>query len=425
MKSSVLVQKTLFYTLLTGVSLSWADSPYQMKAQFHGLSYASAYNEGSTEARYRFSFRKDVGNSHFFDYALQADLWKLTPREAADWIDVPEVYANLKLENVSFKLGRILPEWGSVDFYSPVQDLFPKFSIDPLSYQKDGFVGLYGALDLDSWQFELLWNALFIPTRGGVRFETDDSGHFYVASRWGPPLHYRVNIGEANIPLDYNLHIPELKDVVFKNGGFIRTSYNSSPFRLSLIAANVPDPEPKIEYDAKLHILDESSLMGRVNLYPGFDRLWFLGVETQYIWRGFTLFNECAYLNHEVTAPQQLKGITGFTLKIPSYMKWITGVSYRKLLEDRKTSRLSEITRSNPYFFSRVETNLFSWLSLAAFMESNFMLNDTVTSLKLAFSPRKNLEFSSGVDLLAGVDDSYWGQFRSHDRLWIKMRYEL
>jgi hypothetical protein len=154
----------LAQTITTPVEESFPHT--HIRAQAYGFSYPNEFQNKSIETRYRLTFKRAFRPYEGFQYAYHVDLWGLFPREAEDLFDFPEAYLSYRASPLTLKLGRILPEWGTVPFYSPVKRIFSKFSIDHLSYQRDGLLGLQAAYHQRRFSYELFWSPAFIPDRG-------------------------------------------------------------------------------------------------------------------------------------------------------------------------------------------------------------------------------------------------------------------
>ena len=411
-------------------------SPMRLETAVEGMAYPFKYEDSKQAYRMEMSFNRNQSLLGDFQWSLDANLWVATPQEVAHWFNVPQANITYRTYNWFLSLGRYLPPWGGVSYYSPIQHIFPTFNIDPLNYEMNGLTGLYAAYETNSFSYEFFYNPLFLPHSGGARYETEEDGSLLPASRWVQPLYYSFKKGEILIPLKYKLGPIDFKDILFQNSFTGRVSYQSKYFDVALAAAYVVDPEARLKIDPKLKIVDEKDLETIVKIYPEFFSQKIYGVEAKIRplpSDKINLLLESAYIDPENPSETEksiiknkrinnMFGISYWDRK--TFLKsFSVGVLYSKEFEDDIQPQFIKLEESNLRFFSNAEVQILPKLSMLFFAESDFELDDTALKTSLLYKITNNIHVGGGIDIVKGAPDTYWGQFGSHDRMWLKVQY--
>lgn len=411
-------------------------SEMRLETSLEGMSYPTDY-EGSKEAyRMGIGFNRNQSLLGGFQWSLDAKLWASTPQEVAHWFNVAQANLTYRTYNWFLSFGRFLPAWGGVSYYSPIQQIFPTFNIDPLNYQVNGLTGLYTNYESKPWSYEFFWSPLFIPHSGGARYKEESDGSLIPSSRWAQPLYYSFKQGEAFIPLKYKLQKIDFIDILFQNSLAVRASYKSESLDIAFAAADVMDPEARLHLDPTLQIKDEKDLKTLVKIYPEFytERVYSIEVKARpLVSENINFLLETAYI--DPTNPDDSEKNIFKTKKVNSLFgvsylgqntlikSFSSGLLYSKEYEKYKQPKFIKLEEANLRFFSNIEVRLFSTLSLLFFGESDFKLNDTALKTSLLYNVTRNIYLGGGIDILKGAPDTYWGQFGSHDRIWLKIQY--
>ncbi len=403
-----------------------------LEAEAMALAYSSIHLNNQLESRYHLNLsHKSKKRPAWFQYGLSVDLWGVIPQQTSDWFDVREIFAGLNSKNLNLRIGRILPDWAKRDIDTmcggPLQKMFPKFVIDPLTNITDGIVGILGSYQRPIFQIELFFSPLFIPNRGGIRFEKTSDEHLSSVSRWLPPLFEEIKVGDAVIPIDYSLHLPSAKNVVLNQGGWLRISLQTERIRFAALGAAYLNPEPTLRHNAKLHIKDESLLEAMVHLYPEFIREQMIGfqsgvniIQSKIFW-DIDFFYDGVYVDRE----SALKNMTGVQMK--TNRRWLPEWTVAALF----TKNLRDAAIPPSPLPSHPEQTLFSKIALRPSAASQFSLScETDLSMRqrqlrgeVALGPFTQMKFGIGFDVISGEEQTYWGMFRANDRIWMKGSY--
>lgn len=416
------VSQVLAFFLLSYVSLAYPE----MKTNVQRFTYSSPYRDQSSEWRLHLSADYLKENQKGIGYRFSGDLWGLFPREASDWLDVREASLSYQKKPFNFKAGRILLPWGGVELHSPHQKIFPLFSVDALTNVRDGIAGFYGSYRSGARVlYEALFSPLFLPNRGGARYETQDD-HFTIRSRWSLPLFYQVQIGEGWLPLDYTLHTPNVTDVLFHSAVAFRISREWSFFKGALLASHMMNPAPYLINDAKLYIKEESSVETRVHLYPRFFRFSSVGGEAALLLNPFSLLMETMAVRHEnPDLNHELNHLVGvrYDQKYGIIQAGIVGIVFSKELGPSKKITLYQPEKPKSYLFTEMGLRFFQGVPFSFSAESDLLFKEFVMTPAVTLAFLNPLHIKAGVSTLVGEENTYWGSLRQHDRFWVEARY--
>ena len=411
-------------------------SEMRLEAAAEAMSYPTGYDDSKQAYRMEIGFNRNQSLLGGLQWNLDAKLWVSTPQEVAHWFDVREANISYRTFDWFLSLGRFLPAWGGVSYYSPIQQIFPTFNIDPLNYEMDGLTGFYGAYKNDPFSYEFFYSPLFLPHSGGARYEVDPDGFLLPASRWAQPLFYSFKKGEVLIPLKYKLEQINFKDVLLQNSFAGRVSYQSKYFDLALAAAYVVDPEARLHLDPKVQFKDENDLKTVVKIAPQFFSQKVYSFEAKVHPLASDKINfllESAYIDADnpddleknIFKNKRINSLLGASyLGQNTFVKSLSsGLLYSKEFEENVQPKFIKLEEARLRFFSNMELRLLPKLSLLFFGESDFKLDDTALKTSLLYKMTKSIYVGSGIDVLKGAPNTYWGQFGSDDRVWLKVHY--
>ncbi|MBI2608031.1 MAG: hypothetical protein HYW47_00315 [Deltaproteobacteria bacterium] len=393
--------------------------------------YTSQYRESNFEQRYSLSVKAYSEKDQDFQYGLASYFWKLEPSEVAQWFEVSELFVGFQTPSWQVKLGRVLPQWGNLHSYSPVLKNFPYFSLDPLSNIQEGLVGAYFSYRGKKTKVEFLLSPLFIPLLGGPRLEGVGEDHLEVWSRWLPPLLYRAKMGGGILPVDYTVTLPKIVNVLFQNGAIVRWGAHNEVGSFSVHAASVINPSPRIRIEEKL-VPHKPEL--RAYLSPEFHREEMIGLDGQINFLGGSFFSEASYVRprnphsllENMYKNASFKTLLGIKIANASWLPhWIAGLSYEKILGQKTVdSTPGFLPHKSPFlFFTSLNLKPFHWSELGFMTETDSEFKEGVLRGSFGFFTFDSFSLSLGLDVLWGEDDTYWGQFRAHDRMWLKGTY--
>lgn len=391
---------------------------FSFKIESEQFGYAARHLNRSWESRYHLGIADRSKPEASLQYGFSADLWGIVPQQTSDWLDIPEAFIGYNVSNVALQIGRILPAWAKNKFCGSLQEkIFPRFAIDPLTEFTDGIVGAYAVWGDNRWLIEFLYSPLFIPSRGGVKFENNSQGSPSL-SRWLPPLFEKVKIGDGVIPLGYTLHLPALSDVLFEQGGFARISFNTERFNVAAIAARFFKPQAELKHDEKLHIQHETSVEARAHLYPEFPEERAVGLQSRLKFGSIDFFNEAAYFDREST----FRNSSG--LEIKTDQRWFP--SFTTAIQFSNSRSQTDAFIPSPPSNTWLSTVILHPLEISELFlsyETDFLMTQRILRGRLDLKPFSRMTTGVGFDMLSGDDKTYWGMFRSNDRLWVKASY--
>src|SRR3989338_161272 len=433
----------------TQIQPFWKSNPSSLSSsqeakflpELNNFFYASSHGTGqSFESRISLGTDFLYSLSDHIDIAAKGDLWWAFPKTSSGWLGLQSAYVGwhsiYKHSIASFKVGRILPDWGGPDEYSPIKQLFPKFAIDPLQTSANGVVGFLTSVQQDLLDIELILSPLFVPNLGGPIYDTNDKGKFYSPSRWALPLYYTATVGTAPVPLNYKLHIPKVSDVIFKAGWMIRMTLKDffDQYKLSGIMVNTYDPRPRIKIDGLLNIPQNSAVEGNVDVYPKFYRQFAYGLEGKVQNSFVDLSLESLYripdnpegIREDLAQSQEWKNAFFIQTKEKLWLppvQVLLGFSSTKQFHPYIDPNFKIPSPSLHNFIGKISWKPIPKLSLFSASEVAFSLDQGLWKNGLLWVPISQINVSMGLDSIIGKDDTYWGQFRDNDRIWLRGAY--
>jgi len=418
---------------------AWDSKDGIFLGQLDQFYYATPNKEGhSYESRLKVGVSVSKAIGRHFGYDIDARVWGLMPREASMWIDIRSAYLewhNLQTSNLFLKVGRILPNWGGMDEYSPIKEIFPKIMIDPLEVRSNGMVGVYGRVEEDILDFEVLGSPIFIPNLGGALYEENKDGKFYSPSRWAMPLYDTATVGKAAVPLDYKMHTPDAKDVIFKLSGGARITLRDfyDQYRFSALMMHGMDPNSRIKIYGKLTSAQGKGMEGKVDLYPLFFK------HTLYAFEGtlhsplLDVHMESVYrvpenpqnLGESMIAPIEWKNFFAFQTKneISFLPQLLLGLVLTRQFDPYIDTDYKIPSRSLNNMVSKLYWKPLSKLSVFSASEVAVSFKEGIWKNGVEWTPFNRLSISTGLDLMMGKEDTYWGILRDQDRVWLRGTY--
>jgi hypothetical protein len=134
-------------------------------------------------------------------------------------IEVPEVYGTLGLPN-GFSLGRKLESWSRMDDEWQLGLWQPRYRWDYLHPIDVGLSGAFVEFTSGLLYVTAFGSPLFIPERGAPVIE--DHGALTSASPWFIPPVRVASVQGVTTPVNYDLQVPALKDLLLHPGGAVQ-----------------------------------------------------------------------------------------------------------------------------------------------------------------------------------------------------------
>ena len=394
--------------------LNFPTQAQSIETVMNGLFYAQPYRNQSQQWQMHLSGKKEGTLSSKLSYALQAKALLHFPREISDWMDIPEAYIQYTRPQTTVSFGRKKKTWGNHALYSPARIILPTFEIDPLRQEKSGIFALTTTVRERDTELEFFYSPLFIPDLGGVRFQQSQN-RFEILSRWSTPLFYRIKIGDTWLPLSYDLHIPELSDVLLKQSLGLRFQQSTPSQHFAFWFSYFHNPKSKLQHDAKLHI-EEEGLKSNVNLYPIFIPHIGFGFETLFPVASLGALFEIA-LMAPFQDPPHIQFLT--SLQHPYFE---IGFKNELNLTQKEEGLVQEPVPPKNFMFIQVQKRLTPSWTIQSNLERSLLTNEWVFQPKAAFDWKKNIVTTVGADILYGVQNTFWGNFREYDRVWFETK---
>lgn len=432
---------TAFFVFMLWPGLIQAEqsSKFMMGNETFAYAAANENNQGqSFETRLFVSTDLAYENNHITG-ELQGEGWLIYPIENSVWGHISNANVGYQYRGKAdyfFKVGRVLPEWGSFNRYSPIQKLFPQFYVDPFETKTDGWVGGYAHIQENLVDLEVMLSPIFIPSFGGPTYDYRGDGSFYSPSRWALPFYYQATIAEAPVPLKYTLHYPEdIMDILFRPSGAVRLSLRDffDGYKISALVMHGPDPMPRLRIQSRLDIIQEKSFEGDIHLFPEFYNQTAYGFEFRAKRHGFDLYFESVYrvpenqedMEEYMVKSQEWNHVFAIQTKHdhPYWPQTLLGISSTYQFDPYKDPYFKLPAPSLHNFLSRLEWKINPQVDVYQSAEWSVNLDQAIFRNGLNLNILPKFQVSGGLDVIMGTNATYFGYFRQHDRLWLKGTY--
>lgn len=256
-----------FILLISFLSLATSvEAQVRSRLSLISDSFVSSAFESDEKSTYQFLYGqfKSINREELFyidltlGYAFGAPL--------LSYINPKEFYLAPKLSDTTqFYFGRKLHGWSSVDRNWELGLFEPTFQWNPLNPQSQGLTGLFWGMDEENFGFMTFASALFIPDQG-PSFEVQN-GKFENGNPWfrrPPPT---VEINGVMTPVNYQLDIPEMSDVIFRQSFAGQLRLGSQTEGPQMRAALATKPSNQIAKSYSYALLTETKT-GEVKVKP-------------------------------------------------------------------------------------------------------------------------------------------------------------
>lgn len=287
--------------------------------------------------------------------------------------------------------------------------------LDALNPRVSGWFGLGSVYELDPrWKLVLAYSPLFIPTFGPSLGFTD-RGELN-PSRYARLPPQSATIGGVITPIRYRIEIGQLSDLLLQHQAMIAISHDDEDVNMDAYTYTAPRPVPVPNQSAALGVT-AYDVNAKVNVQVQFPREYFSGMRAQ--------FKKLPF-NPAVEFVQQLDQLNVHYVSVTGYFN---AIKLNQNLATRTTNRASfgllthfdktfdSPTLSDLMAFIRLPVDLTNDLELRSLIQSTFMtLKKSIYWInELEYTVNKQLSVLAAIRLLAGDDNSYFGDWRDQD----------
>lgn len=183
-----------------------------------GLSFISQDYENTKTSQFGF-----IG-ANLRSYKSQEDIFKINMsgryalgHPVLSSINFREIYFSLKLdETTSLHIGRKINIWAELDQDWHTGFFQPQFRWNTIDPQTQGLTGLFWEKKLSNMKMMLFGTPFFIPDQG-PGYELKE-GQFQSTNPWFQSPPQNVSFQNQELPIDYQVELPNLAEVIFQPG---------------------------------------------------------------------------------------------------------------------------------------------------------------------------------------------------------------
>lgn len=421
---------------------AWADWPpsenFKITIEYRNYSYIEGNNRGDdrnsiNEGRLRVEYDRDIGDNMrvYVDALLMADDDEFTHGFVDDFEDddlrrnnfnFTEAFLDIYFADFDLRLGKQIITWGKADVANPTNNINPT---DYSNLLDDEYIGVVAA-DLNyywnDWNLQIVGVPGFTPTRFppvDTRFSLVPPGGIATIEDPLLPFALLVPIEEPVLPSNTtdNIQFGVRLQTTYRGWDFSVSYYDGINDIPAATARLAPTPFPVEIPEAIVPVYHRYRAIGG-DFATTFDRWGFHGEAAQLIFDGgleddrfqyvlgldytksdilfdHDLFAIIEYVGEEVTSEG-----TGFS----------TGTALDRVL-------VSAVAGNITYEFSdysKVELR-----GAADFHKGD----DYYIQPQFVHKVTDDFEVTVGLDILGGPSDTFFGQFRDNDRVFVKLKY--
>jgi hypothetical protein len=407
---------------LTNAWQEWPPSQdFRITLEYRNYTYLEDEMRGDSrdsinEGRLRVEYDKNIRDSMrvYINALLQADDDEFTHGFVNDFEDddirrnyfnFTEAFLDIYFENSDLRLGRQIVKWGKADVWNPTNNVNPTDYANLLDDDDIGVVAANLNYYWNDWNLQVIGVPGFTPTRL-------------------PPRGTRFSL----IPPDPSLPVedPELPANTIDNSQFglrLKTTYRGWDFSASYYDGVNDIPAATIRYDP---------FPMPVSIVPAYHRFRAVGGDFATTFDRWGLHGEAAYIEFDGdTEDARLQYVIGgdYT-KSNILFDHDLFVILEYVGEDvtKKGGGLDTGTPLDRVLMSALATNIqyefteYTKLEVRAAIDF-YQGNDYYVQPQIVHEMTDNFEITVGFDILGGPTDTFFGQFRDGDRLYVKLKY--
>ncbi|MCB0355378.1 MAG: hypothetical protein KDD40_00130 [Bdellovibrionales bacterium] len=189
------------------IHAQWLQKQYvtQKEAKDHSQDYS--------EVAFGWNYFKQKNN---WEKAFDGQLLYSLGQSSELYLHLKDAYLAYNVSDLhQFEVGRKRKNWNQIDQTWALGLWEPSLKTDGFNFSREGLTGFYYDTKSGPWHLSLFASPIFLPDQGPqVKVE---EGQIISKNRWFYNRVKSVQIGEIESPLQYNLHMPEISDIVQQN----------------------------------------------------------------------------------------------------------------------------------------------------------------------------------------------------------------
>jgi len=409
---------------------AWTDWPqsqnFKIALEYRNYTYfedesrgdsRDSINEGRLRVEYDNCFRDNM--RVYVNALLQADDDEFTHGFVDDfedddvrrnYLNFPEAFLDIYLDAVDLRLGKQIINWGKADATNPTDNVTPTDYANLLDEDDIGVVAASATFYWKNWDLQLVGVPGFTPTRlppRGTRFSLI------------PP--------DASLPVED----PELPSNTLDNvqlAARLKTTYRGWDFSASYYDGINDVPSPTLEYMQ----IPFPPFAVPTTVVPVYNRMRAFGGDFATTFDRFGIHGEAAQFIYDGDAQDSyFQYVLGFDYTRSNVIfdhDLFIIVEYIGLDVTDEGKALDTGTALDQVFMSAFATKVryeftdYTKLEIEAAVDL-YQGNDYYFQPQLIHQMTDNFEIAFGVDVIGGPSDTFLGQFKDNDRLFVKLKY--
>ncbi len=420
---------------------AWQDWPpsqnFKITLEYRNYTYFEDESRGDSrdsinEGRLRVEYDRSVRENMrvYVNALLQDDDDDFTHGFVDDFEDddlkrnhlnFTEAFLDVYFGEFDLRLGKQIFSWGKADAFNPTNNLSPTDFSNLLDDEDIGVVAANFNYYWQDWNLQVVGVPGFTPTRlppRGTRFSLL------------PDEPVPIDVPGLPVPMEIPVKDPELPPNTLENsqvGVCLKTTYQGWDFSASYYDGVNDIPSASLRLDT-----DSFPFPVPVAIVPVYNRFRAVGANFATTFGRWGLHGEAAHLVFDGD-------------KQDARIQYVIGCDYTKsdILFDHdlfiiveyvgdhvthKGEALDTGTALDRVFRSAFATNMtyeftdFTKLEIIGVIDF-YQGDDFYIQPQLVHEVTDNLEITAGLDLLGGPRDTFFGEFKDNDRVYVKLKY--
>lgn len=370
--------------------------------------------------------------NHHFD--LQA---RMSNSDSSYQVSLPQAYFSLKGEYGEFAIGRKFVDWSAGDSEWGLANTNAHEGINFINFKREGIFGVHYSTDRQGFNIDLLASFFHLPqVNPGLNYK-NNNGEITAKSQWSRVPPKSVLIEGTEVPLYYDVEMPNLGDILLKHSFGMNGSYRWKSGQASVYGLYKPESNVRVLATSQYEQLGTDQV--RVNVSPFVNHTWVYGTKFQ---QAFSSFHTVAGV--DVIAPERKHAGSvfdvGSTKFAPKYVKrtyfhtsikythdyFYTQLSYIKLIKGQGGA--DDYFSNDTLWYNALALKWKYMFSDSFSYQGSFRVDlekaDKMLTSEINYSMTNYLNVAMGVELIAANNNtSYWYPYRMNDTLYTSLTY--
>lgn len=398
---------------------------------------------------------EQVGNRFFGDYNIDYDagggndlIKKFSLRSRVNneeqlMFSIPESYLKYEFgDNNTLVFGRQVLNWSPMDANWGFGKLNNRVNFDYFEPGQEGLTGILYTTKLNKYlKLELFGSTVYVPEMNPGQKYDKETGEVSCQNMWCKPLANTAPVGDKNVPIYYNVNMPEVNDVVFRYsvGGRIALEFDSVEVDFFAIRK----PENTVSVTAEIQYQTDQNRIfvdvtpqfyyhdvkgGSVKIKPT-DNFTVYGGGISVLPNSFPDGDE-PYIEYTGIKPQKISEDYLGGGAFYSNDNYVAGFHYIARVSEYdidSDNLLVDYPRWNQAYHINFQARLSRKLRLGLDYKYDMLTEDRLTMFNANYDVKKNITTSLGMNIIGANEDtnSFWTDYSNNDSVYAQMKYRF